>query len=166
MEADSGSLMIDDEALGGLSDKALSKFRNEKIGFVFQFHNLLGEFSALENVLLPAYIGGRDRSKAEAQALELLTMMGLKERVNHQPGELSGGEQERVAIARALINSPKVLFADEPSGNLDSKGRESIHNLFFELRDRLGVTIVVVTHDDDLAKMADRQIVMRDGVIL
>ncbi len=150
----------------GLSDRDLSHFRNSKIGFVFQFHNLLEEFTAIENVCLPGYIGGRDRKKTEARAGELLSLVGLKERESHRPSQLSGGEQQRVAIARALVNSPSVLFADEPSGNLDSKSREEIHRLFFELRDRLGLTVVVVTHDDALAEMSDRRIVMRDGEII
>ncbi len=166
MGADGGELSIDGESLVGLGDRAISRFRNEKIGFVFQFHNLLGEFSALENVALPGYIGGRDRAEVDAKARELLEMLGLGERVEHKPSELSGGEQQRVAIARALINSPAVIFADEPSGNLDSKSREHIHKLFFELRDRFDITVVVVTHDDSLAAMADRKIVMRDGVII
>ncbi|MFI3303016.1 MAG: ABC transporter ATP-binding protein [Rikenellaceae bacterium] len=165
-EADSGEVYIDSESIVGLGDKAISKFRNEKIGFVFQFHNLLPEFSALENICIPGYIGGRNSAEVERQASELLDMMKLTSRAHHKPSQLSGGEQQRVAIARALINSPKVIFADEPSGNLDSVNREDIHNLFFELRDKLGITVVVVTHDEALAQMADRQIVMRDGEII
>ncbi len=166
LSSDEGEVVIDGVGLKGLSDVELSHLRNDKIGFVFQFHNLLEEFSAVENVLLPAYIGGHDRHKAQQRAEELLTLMGLSERMGHFPSELSGGEQQRVAIARALINSPAVIFADEPSGNLDSKSREEIHHLLFELRERMGLTVVVVTHDDDLAHMSDRRIVMRDGVIV
>ncbi len=165
-EADGGTVTIDGEQIEGMGDRAISKFRNEKIGFVFQFHNLLPEFSALENICIPGYIGGRKPSEVESRARDLLAMMNLTNRADHKPSQLSGGEQQRVAIARALINSPKVIFADEPSGNLDSVNREEIHNLFFELRDRLAVTIVVVTHDQRLAEMADRKIVMRDGEIV
>ena len=164
--ADSGSLTIDGVELSGLGDKALSRFRNERIGFVFQFHHLLPEFTALENVCIPAFIARRDRAEVEAKARELLEMMGLKERLEHKPAQLSGGEQQRVAIARALINSPAVLLADEPSGNLDSRNRDEIHQLFFELRDKLGQTVVIVTHDEGLASMADRKITMSDGEIL
>ncbi|MFI3292068.1 MAG: ABC transporter ATP-binding protein [Rikenellaceae bacterium] len=164
--ADSGEVTIDGESIVGLGDKAISKFRNEKIGFVFQFHNLLPEFTALENICIPGYIGGRPKSAVESRARELLEMMRLTPRADHKPSQLSGGEQQRVAIARALINSPRVIFADEPSGNLDSVNREEIHNLFFSLRDTLGVTVVVVTHDEALANMADRKIVMRDGEII
>ena len=164
--ADSGSLTIDGVELSGLGDKALSRFRNERIGFVFQFHHLLPEVTALENVCIPAFIARRDRAEVEAKARELLEMMGLKERLEHKPAQLSGGEQQRVAIARALINSPAVLLADEPSGNLDSRNRDEIHQLFFELRDKLGQTVVIVTHDEGLASMADRKITMSDGTIL
>ncbi|MBO5813676.1 MAG: ABC transporter ATP-binding protein [Alistipes sp.] len=163
---DGGSLTIDGVELSGLSDKALSRFRNERIGFVFQFHHLLPEFSALENVCIPAFIARRDRVEVEVKARELLEIMGLKDRMEHKPSQLSGGEQQRVAIARALINSPAVLLADEPSGNLDSRNRDEIHQLFFELRDKLGQTVVIVTHDDALASMADRKITMSDGEIL
>lgn len=163
---DGGSLTIDGVELSGLSDKALSRFRNERIGFVFQFHHLLPEFTALENVCIPAFIARRDRVEVEAKARELLEIMGLKYRMEHKPSQLSGGEQQRVAIARALINSPAVLLADEPSGNLDSRNRDEIHQLFFELRDKLGQTVVIVTHDDALASMADRKITMSDGEIL
>ncbi len=173
MSADGGELTIDGESLLGLDDAAISKFRNEKIGFVFQFHNLLGEFTALENVALPGYIsndraGSKSRSRVEVdkRAKELLELLGVGERIEHKPSEMSGGEQQRVAIARALINSPSVIFADEPSGNLDSKTRAQIHKLFFELRDRFDITVVVVTHDDSLASMADRKIVMQDGVVI
>ena len=164
--ADSGSFTIDGVELSGLGDKALSRFRNERIGFVFQFHHLLPEFTALENVCIPAFIARRDRAEVEAKARELLEIMGLKERMEHKPAQLSGGEQQRVAIARALINSPAVLLADEPSGNLDSRNRDEIHQLFFELRDKLGQTVVIVTHDEGLASMADRKITMSDGEIL
>lgn len=164
--SDSGRVAIDGTEVQSLGDKALSKFRNERIGFVFQFHHLLPEFTALENVCIPGLIGRRNKKEVEQRASELLEMMGLAERVSHKPAELSGGEQQRVAIARALINSPAVLLADEPSGNLDSRNREEIHRLFFELRDKLGLTIVIVTHDEHLAEMADRKITMSDGRIL
>ena len=163
---DAGRVEIDGRDLFSLSDRDLSLFRNEHIGFVFQFHNLLAEFTAFENVCLPGLIGRRPRAEVERQAAELLDLMGLSARRDHKPGQLSGGEQQRVAIARALVNSPTVLLADEPSGNLDSHNREEIHRLFFDLRDRLGQTIVVVTHDDHLASMADRKITMSDGVII
>ena len=149
-----------------LSDRQLSRFRNTKIGFVFQFHHLLPEFTALENVCIPGYIGGRDRREVEKRAAELLEMLGMDHRSSHKPAELSGGEQQRVAIARALINSPAVLLADEPSGNLDTKNREEIHRLFFTLRDTLGQTVVIVTHDGQLAAMSDRKIEMVDGQIV
>jgi lipoprotein-releasing system ATP-binding protein len=164
--ADSGTLEIDGTQVTTLGDKALSQFRNEHIGFVFQFHHLLPEFSALENVCIPAFIAHRDRKEVEARARELLEMMGLSERLHHKPAQLSGGEQQRVAIARALINNPSVLLADEPSGNLDTRNRDEIHRLFFELRDKLGQTVIIVTHDEGLASMADRKITMSDGEIL
>ncbi|MBQ7342730.1 MAG: ABC transporter ATP-binding protein [Alistipes sp.] len=164
--ADCGTLEIDGMEVTSLGDKALSRFRNEHIGFVFQFHHLLPEFTALENVCIPAFIAHRDRSEVEARARELLDMMGLAERMNHKPSQLSGGEQQRVAIARALINNPSVLLADEPSGNLDTRNRDEIHRLFFDLRDKLGQTVVIVTHDEGLAAMADRKITMSDGEIL
>lgn len=164
--ADSGIVEIDGTEVTKLGDKALSRFRNEHIGFVFQFHHLLPEFTALENVCIPAFIAHRDRAEVEIRARELLEMMGLAERMNHKPAQLSGGEQQRVAIARALINNPSVLLADEPSGNLDTRNRDEIHRLFFELRDRLGQTIIIVTHDEGLAAMADRKITMSDGEIL
>ncbi len=166
MSSDSGEVKIDGVDVSRLKDRALSKFRNERIGFVFQSHNLLAEFSAFENICLPGYIGKRRRKEVERRAEELLSIMGLAERRDHKPSELSGGEQQRVAIARALINSPAVIFADEPSGNLDSVRRTEIHKLFFELRDCMGLTVVVVTHDAELAEMSDRQIVMRDGEIV
>ena len=163
---DSGSLLIDGQEVATLNDKALSEFRNKRIGFVFQFHHLLPEFTALENVMMPALIAHRGRKEAEKKALELLKMMNLADRTTHKPSALSGGEQQRVAIARALINHPALLLADEPSGNLDTKNRDEIHSLFFRLRDELGQTTVIVTHDEGLAQMADRKITMRDGMIL
>ncbi|MFR9515241.1 MAG: ABC transporter ATP-binding protein [Rikenellaceae bacterium] len=164
--ANSGELLIDGEHPSTFDDKRLSSFRNNKIGFVFQFHNLLPEFTALENVMIPGLIGNRDKTEVENRAIELLELMGLSERHNHKPNQLSGGEQQRVAIARAIVNSPAILFADEPSGNLDSSTKEEIHKLFFKLRDEFNITVVVVTHDEELAKMADRKIVMEDGVII
>ena len=163
---DSGRVEIGGEDVSSLGDKALSKFRNERIGFVFQFHHLLAEFTAFENVCIPGLIGRRPRAEVERRAAELLAMMDLTARCDHKPGQLSGGEQQRVAIARALVNSPAVLLADEPSGNLDSHNRDEIHRLFFELREKLGQTIVIVTHDENLAAMADRKITMSDGTIL
>ena len=149
-----------------LGDRALSRVRNEKIGFVFQFHHLLPEFTAFENVCIPGLIGRRPKAEVERRAGELLALVGLTQRRDHKPGELSGGEQQRVAIARALVNSPAVLLADEPSGNLDTRNKEEVHRLFFDLRERLGQTIVLVTHDESLALRADRRIVMSDGLIL
>ena len=163
---DSGRVEIGGEDVSSLGDKALSKFRNERIGFVFQFHHLLAEFTAFENVCIPGLIGRRPRAEVERRAAELLDMMGLASRRDHKPVQLSGGEQQRVAIARALVNAPAVLLADEPSGNLDSHNRDEIHRLFFELREKLGQTVVIVTHDENLAAMADRKITMSDGTIL
>ena len=163
---DSGSLLIDGVDVTTLTDNALSDFRNRRIGFVFQFHHLLPEFTALENVMLPALIARREHKEVEQEAKMLLNMMNLKERLSHKPSALSGGEQQRVAIARALINRPALLLADEPSGNLDSKNREEIHSLFFRMRDELGQTTLIVTHDEGLASMADRKITMRDGEII
>ena len=160
---DTGSLIIDGIDVFRLKDKALAEFRNRKIGFVFQFHHLLPEFTALENVMIPAFIAGRSKSDAESAAKARLADLGLADRLNHKPSELSGGEQQRVAIARALINNPSVLFADEPSGNLDSKTKDELHKLFFTLRDKYGQTIIIVTHDPDLAKMCDRSLYMVDG---
>ncbi|MBR2452106.1 MAG: ABC transporter ATP-binding protein [Rikenellaceae bacterium] len=163
---DSGEVIVDERNISGLNDKELSALRNTKIGFVFQFHHLLAEFSALENVALPGYIAGRDKSEVDKQAVELLRAVGMEHRMEHKPTELSGGEQQRVAIARALINSPAVVLADEPSGNLDSATKLDIHNLFFELRERFGQTFIIVTHDESLAALADRKIVMKDGQIV
>lgn len=163
---DNGSLIIDGVDVLKLKGDKLAQFRNLRLGFVFQFHHLLPEFTALENVMLPAFIAGRSRKDAEKNAIELLTELGLAERMTHKPSELSGGEQQRVAIARALINKPAVLFADEPSGNLDSKTKDELHNLFFRLREKYGQTIVVVTHDPDLAKMCDRSLYMIDGTFV
>ena len=163
---DSGSLTINGEQVNTLKDNALSDFRNRHIGFVFQFHHLLPEFSALENVMMPALIARRPLKEAEREAKELLKMMNLSERISHKPSTLSGGEQQRVAIARAIMNRPSLLLADEPSGNLDTTNREEIHSLFFRLRDELGQTTIIVTHDEGLAAMADRKITMRDGKIL
>ena len=163
---DCGSLVIDGIDVLKLDSRKLAEFRNRKIGFVFQFHHLLPEFTALENVMIPAFIAGRSKKEAETAAKALLTDLGLSERFTHKPSELSGGEQQRVAIARALINNPAVLFADEPSGNLDSKTKEELHKLFFSLRDKYGQTIVIVTHDPDLARMCDRSLFMRDGVFV
>lgn len=163
---DSGSLIIDGVDVLKLDSKKLAEFRNLRLGFVFQFHHLLPEFTALENVMIPAFIAGRSKKDAEQHARELLTDLGLGERLTHKPSELSGGEQQRVAIARALINRPAVLFADEPSGNLDTKTKEEIHNLFFELREKYGQTVVIVTHDPELAKMCDRSLFMIDGTFV
>ena len=163
---DGGRVEIDGRDVSALGDRALSQFRNERIGFVFQFHHLLAEFTAFENVCIPGLIGRRPRADVERRASELLDMMGLAARRDHKPGQLSGGEQQRVAIARALVNAPAVLLADEPSGNLDSHNRDEIHRLFFELREKLGQTVVIVTHDENLAAMADRKITMSDGTIL
>ena len=160
---DAGSLVIDGVDVLRLGGNSLAEFRNRRLGFVFQFHHLLPEFTALENVMIPAFIAGRSRKEASAAAVELLTELGLGERLEHKPSELSGGEQQRVAIARALINRPAVLFADEPSGNLDSKTKEEIHRLFFQLRDKYEQTIVIVTHDPELAAMCDRSLYMVDG---
>lgn len=163
---DKGTLLIDGTDVTTLSRKEISTFRNRKIGFVFQFHHLLPEFTSLENVMIPALINGASESGAKKRAAELLDTLGLAERATHKPSELSGGEQQRVAIARALMNKPAVLFADEPSGNLDSVTKAELHQLFFRLRDELGQTIVIVTHDPDLAKMCDRSLFMRDGVFI
>ncbi len=160
---DAGSLVIDGIDVLRLGSRDLADFRNRKLGFVFQFHHLLPEFTALENVMIPAFIAGRPKKEAETAAKALLADLGLAERLTHKPSELSGGEQQRVAIARALINKPSVLFADEPSGNLDTKTKEELHRLFFDLRDKYGQTIVIVTHDPDLARLCDRSLYMVDG---
>lgn len=160
---DRGKILIDGTDVSSLSTAKLAQFRNANIGFIFQFHNLLPEFTALENVCIPAFIGKTDKAAAEQRALELLTFLGLAERAHHKPSQLSGGEQQRVAVARALINKPKVIFADEPSGNLDSKNARELHELFFSLRQQFGQTFVIVTHNEDLARMADRTLTMVDG---
>jgi len=162
----SGTVIIDGVNLFTLPEKALSRFRNTQIGFVFQFHQLLPEFTALENVCIPAWIGGTDKKETEKRALELFKFLNISHRITHKPNELSGGEQQRVAVARALINNPKVVFADEPSGNLDSVNKKELHELFFKLRDQYGYTFVIVTHDFDLAKMSDRTLEMKDGRII
>jgi lipoprotein-releasing system ATP-binding protein len=162
----SGEILFDGINITSLNEKKLAAFRNQHIGFVFQFHHLLPEFTAIENVCIPAFINKMSKKDAELKANELLDLLGLKQRANHKPSELSGGEQQRVAVARALINNPKVIFADEPSGNLDSENAKHLHELFFKLRDELKQTIVVVTHNEALANMADRKLIMKDGSIL
>lgn len=163
---DAGSVTLADQDVFGLSEKDLARFRNDRIGFVFQFHNLLAEFTALENVCLPAFIGGKEEQAVRKRAEELLEILGLSSRKNHLPSQLSGGEQQRAAVARALINSPAIVFADEPSGNLDSHNAEELHKLFFRLREELSQTFVIVTHNETLAEMADRRLIMRDGLIV
>ncbi len=162
---DTGTVEINGQDVSRLSQAKLARFRNQNIGFVFQFHQLLPEFTALENVMIPAFIGGSDRKSARKRAVELLDFMGLGDRLSHKPNELSGGEKQRVAVARALMNNPAVVMADEPSGSLDSKNKEELHKLFFNLRDRFGQTFVIVTHDESLALLTDRTIHMNDGVI-
>lgn len=162
---DSGQIIINGTDVSSLSRKKLSEFRNQHIGFVFQFHQLLPEFTALENIMIPAFIAGKSRSEAKKKAEELLDFMGLSDRAGHKPSELSGGEKQRVAVARALINNPAVILADEPSGSLDSKNKEELHQLFFNLRDKFGQTFVIVTHDEHLARITDRTIAMRDGML-
>ncbi len=159
-------LTVNDISLKSLSDKQISSFRNEHVGFIFQFHQLLPEFTALENVCIPAFIAKKGRKETEAKAKKILDFLGLSERIHHKPNELSGGEQQRVAVARALINDPSVIFADEPSGNLDSASAKSLHELFFQLRDEFDQTFVLVTHNKELAEMADRTLTMKDGVIV
>ena len=161
----SGTIRFNGEDTGKMGSNKLATFRNRHIGFVFQFHQLLPEFTALENIIIPALIAGRKRKEAEAEAMELLRIMGLKERAGHKPSEMSGGENQRVAVARALINRPDVILADEPSGSLDSHNKEELHRLFFDLRDKLGQTFIIVTHDEKLASYTDRTIRMVDGVI-
>lgn len=165
-KADQGSIEIDGIDVSRLKQKELSKFRNQKIGFVFQFHQLLPEFTALENIMIPAFIAGISKNEARQRAEELLAFMGLTERASHKPNELSGGEKQRVAVARALMNHPVVIMADEPSGSLDSKNKEELHRLFFELRDKMDQTFIIVTHDESLATLSDRIIHMADGAII
>ncbi|SDB39497.1 lipoprotein-releasing system ATP-binding protein [Flavobacteriaceae bacterium MAR_2010_188] len=160
------TLVINDKEISSLNEKGLANFRNEHIGFIFQFHQLLPEFSALENVCIPAFIKNIPKPEAEKKAMELLDFLGLKDRYHHKPNELSGGEQQRVAVARALVNNPDLIFADEPSGNLDSESAENLHQLFFKLRDQFGQTFVIVTHNEELADMADRKLTMVDGRIV
>lgn len=162
--ADSGEILFENKNIAKLKKKELSSFRNENIGFVFQFHHLLPEFTALENVVLPALIGNKNKKEAEVRATELLIMLGLGDRLNHKPAQLSGGEQQRTSVARALINKPKLILADEPSGNLDSENANDLHQLFFKLRTETNQTFVIVTHNEELADMADRKIIMKDGV--
>ncbi|MFN0049801.1 MAG: ABC transporter ATP-binding protein [Cytophagales bacterium] len=165
-KADEGNLMLNNVDLLKLKDNELAKVRNQQIGFIFQFHNLLPEFTALENICIPAYIGNKKEAETQKKALELMKLLNIEHRTNHKPSELSGGEQQRTAVARALINSPEIVFADEPSGNLDSKNAEELHHLFFKLRNELGQSFVIVTHNQDLANMADRKLEMKDGVII
>ncbi|HIA37619.1 MAG TPA: ABC transporter ATP-binding protein [Flavobacteriales bacterium] len=162
---DSGSIALDGTEVLSLKGKKLAKFRNSQIGFVFQFHHLLPEFTAIENVCIPAFIAGKSKSEASAKAMEILGFLGLSQRLGHKPNELSGGEQQRVAVARALINDPAVVFADEPSGNLDSVSSKELHNLFFSLRDKFQQTFLIATHNETLANMSDRKLIIKDGVI-
>lgn len=166
IQEQSFELELNNISLKSLSDKEISAFRNEHIGFIFQFHQLLPEFTALENVCIPAYIAKKGKQETETKAKEILSFLGLSDRIHHKPNELSGGEQQRVAVARALINSPSVIFADEPSGNLDSTSAKNLHELFFKLRDEFNQTFVLVTHNQELAAMADRTLTMKDGVIV
>lgn len=163
---DEGELLYDSVNIARLSSNKLSEFRNNNIGFVFQFHHLLPEFTALENVCIPAWIKGTGKKEAELRAMELLTLLGLADRVSHKPNQLSGGEQQRVSVARALVNHPRVVLADEPSGNLDTRTKNELHQLFFTLRKELGQTFVIVTHDTELARMSDRQIKLNDGMLM
>ena len=163
---DTGSIIVDGIDIGKLPKAKLSDFRNQHLGFVFQFHQLLPEFTALENVMIPAFIAGKSQKEAKERAMGLLTFMGLQDRASHKPNELSGGEKQRVAVARALVNNPAVILADEPSGSLDSKNKAELHQLFFDLRDKFGQTFVIVTHDETLATITDRTIHMKDGKIM
>jgi lipoprotein-releasing system ATP-binding protein len=163
--ADNGYVAVDGIDTGKLNDRKLAEFRNRKVGFVFQFHHLLPEFTALENVCIPAFIAGTGRKQAEKKAMELLEFLNLQERAAHKPAELSGGEQQRIAVARALVNNPSVIMADEPSGNLDSVNARQLHQLFFDLREKFNQTILIVTHNEELAGMSDRRLYMRDGLI-
>lgn len=164
--ADSGEMLINNNAISTLSDKRLSQFRNQHIGFVFQFHHLLPEFTALENICIPAYINKTSKSEAEQKARVLLDFLGLADRAHHKPAELSGGEQQRIAVARALVNSPSIILADEPSGNLDSHNAKELHQLFFNLRDQFNQTFIIVTHNNELANLSDRVLTIHDGQIL
>ena len=165
-KADNGSIFYKESDISKLKGKSLAAFRNKNIGFVFQFHQLLPEFTALENVCIPAFIAGKSKAEAETRATELLGFLGLTDRLEHKPSELSGGEQQRVAVARALVNNPSVILADEPSGNLDSQNKNELHKLFFKLRDTFGQTIIIVTHDRQLANMSDRILQIKDGLIV
>ncbi|MES2654357.1 MAG: ABC transporter ATP-binding protein [Bacteroidota bacterium] len=165
-KANTGKLLINNQKLNTLNDKKLSAFRNKNIGFIFQFHQLLPEFTAFENVMMPAWIGKTNESEAKNKAIELFNYLGIKDRMSHKPSELSGGEQQRVAVARAIINNPAVLLADEPSGNLDSQSAASLHDLFFDLRNQFNQTIVIVTHNEELAQRCDRKLQMKDGIII
>src|SRR5690606_14557882 len=164
--ADQGKLIVEGENLSVLNGDRLAAFRNSKIGFIFQFHNLLPEFTSEENMMIPGLIGGRGEKELRVRSKELAVLLGIKNRLNHKPSELSGGEQQRVAVARALINNPKIIFADEPSGNLDTQSAQSLHELFFKLRDEFGQSFVIVTHNQELAQMADRMLTMQDGKIV
>lgn len=163
---DQGKVLLNNIDVNTLSSKKLSAFRNEQIGFIFQFHHLLPEFTAIENICIPAFIAKKSKREADNKAIELLELLGLRERANHKPNELSGGEQQRIAVARAMINSPAIILADEPSGNLDSANAESLHSLFVDLRNNLQQTFVIVTHNENLADMADRKVLMKDGLII
>lgn len=165
-KADAGTVKINHTETGQLSERQLSRFRNQHIGFIFQFHHLLPEFSALENVSIPGWVSGMPKTEVTKKAISLLEKLGLEDRIHHKPNALSGGEQQRVAVARSLINNPSIVFADEPSGNLDSKNAREMHQLFFRLREELGQTFVIVTHNEELAEMSDRKLVMKDGFVL
>ena len=164
-QPDAGHIQFEEQVITAMNSRQLAQFRNKHIGFIFQFHNLLPEFTAIENVCIPAFIAKKSKAEAEPRAMELLTFLGLAERAHHKPSELSGGEQQRVAVARALMNQPDIILADEPSGNLDSKNARELHQLFFSLRDKFNQTFIIVTHNDELAALADRKLVMADGKI-